>query len=85
MVVAVLVGYEERAFNFTSIRVESLVVEDFPVVVVIVQVDGTVEREKDHLWRLQVIYLKLRLLGEENDVVASFSYEIVMERNDGKF
>lgn len=55
MVVAVFVGYEERAFNFTLVRIVPFVVENFSVVVVVVQVDGSVESEEYHLWSLQVI------------------------------
>lgn len=51
-VVGVLVRHEERASDLTTVRVLSLSVEDLVVQVDVVHVDGTVERDRDHLWYL---------------------------------
>jgi hypothetical protein len=52
MVVAVLVGDVEGALDFTTVRVSSRAVKDLVVVFDVVQVDGSVKSQQNHLGSL---------------------------------
>lgn len=56
LVVAVLVRNEESAFNIATVRIFTFSVEDLLVVFEIVQIDCSVEREKNHLGHLKKIF-----------------------------
>lgn len=49
----VLVGDEERSPDIASIRVLALLVENLLVVLVVVEIHGSVESQDDHLRDLQ--------------------------------
>lgn len=53
MVITVLVRYEECAFYFATVRIDTLVIENFPVVIVVVEIDGTVEGHQNDLRSLE--------------------------------
>lgn len=46
---------EERSLDVTTIRILSLSIEHFFVMLVVVQIHGTVKCEQNYLWRLQEI------------------------------
>lgn len=52
VVVAVLVGDEERSLELAAVGVLTILVEKVRVFLEVVEVDGTVECDQDHLWRL---------------------------------
>lgn len=52
VVVAVLVRDEERSLELTAVGVLTILVEKVCVFLEVVEVDGTVKRDQDHLWGL---------------------------------
>lgn len=52
-ILPVFVGNEEGSFDVTAIWILSFPVEHFFVMLVVVQIHGTVEGKQNHLWRLK--------------------------------
>lgn len=52
VVVAVLVRDEERSLELAAVGVLTILVEKVRVFLEVVEVDGTVKRDQDHLWGL---------------------------------
>lgn len=53
VVVAVLVRDEECSLKLAAVGVLTVFVEEVRVLLEVVEVDGTVERDQDHLWGLR--------------------------------